>query len=68
MRQCSKDAFHDLKSDFRIVRAAASTIAGMTLLITPRLRLEPLDDHHFDALHRLNRDPVVMRYITGRPA
>lgn len=38
MRQCSKDAFHDLKSDFRIVRAAASTIAGMTLLITPRLR------------------------------
>lgn len=39
----------------------------MTTLITPRLRLEPLDDHHFDALHRLNRDPVVMRYITGRP-
>jgi len=39
----------------------------MTLLITPRLRLEPLNDSHFDALHRLNRDPVVMRYITGRP-
>lgn len=39
----------------------------MTLLITPRLRLEPLDDRHFDGLHRLNSDPVVMRYITGRP-
>jgi RimJ/RimL family protein N-acetyltransferase len=39
----------------------------MTTLLTPRLRLEPLDDRHFDALHRLNRDPVVMRYITGRP-
>jgi RimJ/RimL family protein N-acetyltransferase len=39
----------------------------MTILITPRLRLEPLNDGHFDGLHRLNRDPVVMRYITGRP-
>lgn len=39
----------------------------MSLLITPRLRLEPLDDHHFEGLHDLNRDPVVMRYITGRP-
>lgn len=33
----------------------------MTLLTTPRLRLEPLQDRHFDGLHRLNRDPVVMR-------
>ena len=39
----------------------------MTLLTTPRLLLEPLDDKHFDGLHRLNSDPVVMRYITGRP-
>lgn len=39
----------------------------MTILLTPRLRLEPLDDHHFDGLHALNRDPVVMRYITGKP-
>ena len=39
----------------------------MTVLLTPRLRLEPLDDVHFDGLYRLNRDPVVMRYITGRP-
>ncbi|KQW43351.1 MULTISPECIES: GNAT family N-acetyltransferase [unclassified Roseateles] len=38
----------------------------MTVLITPRLRLEPLDDNHFDGLFRLNSDPVVMRYITGR--
>ncbi|PZP28496.1 MAG: N-acetyltransferase [Roseateles depolymerans] len=39
----------------------------MTVLLTPRLRLEPLQAQHFDALHRLNRDPDVMRYITGRP-
>jgi len=39
----------------------------MTQLHTPRLRLEPLSQQHFDALHRLNRDPVVMRHITGRP-
>jgi RimJ/RimL family protein N-acetyltransferase len=39
----------------------------MTLLTTPRLRLEPLGDRHFDALHRLNSDPAVMRYITGWP-
>ena len=39
----------------------------MTLLTTPRLRLEPLNDDHFAGLHELNRDPVVMRYITGRP-
>lgn len=38
----------------------------MTVLLTPRLRLEPLDDHHVDGLYRLNSDPVVMRYITGR--
>jgi len=39
----------------------------MTTLLTPRMRLEPLDDRHFDGLHALNRDPVVMRHITGRP-
>jgi RimJ/RimL family protein N-acetyltransferase len=39
----------------------------MTILLTPRLRLEPLTDRHFEGLHRLNSDPVVMRYITGRP-
>lgn len=39
----------------------------MTTLITPRLRLEPLDDSHFAGLHELNSDAVVMRYITGRP-
>lgn len=39
----------------------------MTLLLTPRLRLEPLQDHHFDGLYLLNSDPRVMRYITGRP-
>jgi len=40
---------------------------AMTLLITPRLRLEPLNDSHLDGLFRLNSDPVVMRYITGKP-
>ncbi|MFG6413516.1 GNAT family N-acetyltransferase [Roseateles sp. DC23W] len=39
----------------------------MTTLLTPRLRLEPLNDSHLAALHEVNRDPVVMRYITGRP-
>ncbi|MCE4555262.1 GNAT family N-acetyltransferase [Roseateles cellulosilyticus] len=39
----------------------------MTILLTPRLRLEPLDDRHLDGLHEVNRDPEVMRYITGRP-
>ncbi|MBL8280042.1 MAG: GNAT family N-acetyltransferase [Pelomonas sp.] len=39
----------------------------MPVLTTPRLRLEPLTDVHFDGLYRLNQDPVVMRYITGRP-
>lgn len=39
----------------------------MPTLTTPRLRLEPLHDTHLDGLHRLNSDPVVMRYITGRP-
>lgn len=39
----------------------------MPVLTTPRLRLEPLEDRHFQGLHDLNRDPVVMRYITGRP-
>lgn len=39
----------------------------MTLLLTPRLRLEPLTDAHFDGLHALNSDPAVMRYITGKP-
>ncbi|PTT82443.1 N-acetyltransferase, partial [Pelomonas sp. HMWF004] len=39
----------------------------MTVLLTPRLRLEPLEDRHFSGLHELNRDPQVMRHITGRP-
>lgn len=39
----------------------------MTILHTPRLRLEPLNDGHLDALFALNSDPEVMRYITGRP-
>lgn len=39
----------------------------MTNLTTPRLRLEPLNYSHFEGLLGLNNDPVVMRYITGRP-
>lgn len=39
----------------------------MTILITERLRLEPIDDHHFDGLQAMNRLPEVMRFITGAP-
>lgn len=39
----------------------------MTLLTTPRLRLEPMNDAHADGLFLLNSDPAVMRYISGRP-
>jgi RimJ/RimL family protein N-acetyltransferase len=39
----------------------------MTTLTTPRLRLEPFQDTHFDGLFAVNSDPAVMRYITGRP-
>ncbi|MBV1775506.1 GNAT family N-acetyltransferase [Burkholderiaceae bacterium DAT-1] len=39
----------------------------MTILLTPRLRLEPLSDQHFEPLHALNSLPEVMRYITGKP-
>lgn len=39
----------------------------MTILTTPRLRLEPFTDAHFDALYAMNSDPAVMRYITGKP-
>lgn len=39
----------------------------MTILTTPRLRLEPMADAHFDALFAINSLPEVMRYITGKP-
>ena len=39
----------------------------MTILTTKRLRLEPFTDAHFDGLYDMNRDPEVMRYITGKP-
>ncbi len=39
----------------------------MTVLTTIRLRLEPFAEAHFDGLQTMNRDPAVMRYITGRP-
>jgi len=38
----------------------------MTILTTPRLRLEPMDDAHLDGLHAMNSDPEVMRHILGR--
>ena len=37
------------------------------ILTTERLRLEPVDEHHFDGLRAINGDADVMRYITGRP-
>ncbi len=38
----------------------------MTVLHTARLRLEPCCPEHLSGLHEMNRDPAVMRYITGR--
>lgn len=40
----------------------------MTVLTTPRLRLEPITDGHLEELFVLNSDPAVMRYIPGEPA
>ena len=39
----------------------------MTVLTTPRLRLEPMTDEHLDGLNALNSDPEVMRYLGGQP-
>lgn len=39
----------------------------MTILTTPRLRLEPCTDIHIEELDKLNSDFEVMRYITGVP-
>ena len=39
----------------------------MTILLTPRLRLEPFTDAHVTGLNAMNADPEVMRYISGRP-
>jgi RimJ/RimL family protein N-acetyltransferase len=38
-----------------------------TILTTERLRLEPMADSHLDGLHAMNREPEVMRYISGKP-
>ena len=38
----------------------------MTILTTERLRLEPIDDRHFDGLQAMNRLPEVMRFISGQ--
>jgi len=38
----------------------------MTILTTPRLRLEPITDRHLHGLHAINGDAEVMRYITGK--
>ncbi|EAA8947369.1 N-acetyltransferase [Salmonella enterica] len=34
-------------------------------LETPRLKLEPYDDSHYEGLRVMDSDVVVMRYITG---
>ena len=39
----------------------------MTQLTTARLRLEPITDHHLDAMNAMNSDPEVMRYLSGKP-
>lgn len=40
----------------------------MTILTTPRLRLEPFNDSHLGGLYAIDSDAEVMRYITGKPA
>lgn len=39
----------------------------MTVLHTARLRLEPICPAHYDGLRVLNADPLVQRFITGKP-
>jgi ribosomal-protein-alanine N-acetyltransferase len=39
----------------------------MTILVTTRLRLVPINDEHLDGLNAMNSDPEVMRYLTGKP-
>ena len=39
----------------------------MTILSTERLRLEPIDDPHFDGLQAMNSQAEVMRFISGTP-
>ena len=39
----------------------------MTILQTARLRLEPICPAHYEGLRVLNADPLVQRYIAGRP-
>lgn len=39
----------------------------MTILTTARLRLEPVADRHFAGLQAMNRQPEVMRFISGQP-
>ena len=40
----------------------------MTILHTKRLRLEPIGDQHLDDVYAMDREPEVMRYISGEPA
>lgn len=49
------------------MQAEADYSRPMTTLLTPRLRLEPMTDAHLQGLFEMNRDPEVMRYITGKP-
>lgn len=49
------------------MHAEADYSRPMTTLLTPRLRLEPMTDAHLQGLFEMNRDPEVMRYITGKP-
>lgn len=39
----------------------------MTILLTPRLRLEPFHERHLDGLHAMNARPEVMHFISGQP-
>ncbi|MCL6484598.1 MAG: N-acetyltransferase, partial [Janthinobacterium lividum] len=40
----------------------------MTILTTARLRLEPINESHYERMRTLNTDPEVMTYLNaGQP-
>lgn len=40
----------------------------MTILLTRRMRLEPVVEAHLEGIFAIDREPEVMRYISGAPA
>lgn len=47
---------------------SSDTGEDLTILHTARMRLEPITGEHLDGVYAMDRDPEVMRYISGNPA